>query len=148
MFNFGYFCNMKITKCTSLFLAVLILVSNVGLAFNVHYCGGKIAAITSVYGVTNIADVKSVPLKKSCCSKTEIPEKKCCDNKVIKVKEKSDGFIKTFSFQIDVPFVFQNWKTMVFAPSAENSNAQTSEYYCDAHAPPLYQLYSQLLFYA
>ena len=139
---------MKITKCTSLFLAVLILVSNVGLAFNVHYCGGEIAEITSVYGVTNNLDVESVPLKKSCCSKIETSDKKCCDNKVIKVKEKSDGFIKTLSFQINVPFDFQYWKPISFAPLIENSIAQTTKYYCDAHAPPLYKLNSQLLFYA
>lgn len=139
---------MKMTKCTSLFLAVLILVSNVGLAFNVHYCGGEIAAITSVYGVTNAADVESVSLKKSCCSKNETSAQKCCDNKVIKVKEKSDSFIKTFSFQIQVPFVFNLWKPIVFKPVSENNGAQVIDYYCDAHAPPLYQLYSQRLFYA
>jgi sporulation-control protein spo0M len=139
---------MKISKCTSLFLACLILVSNVGLAFNVHYCGGKIAAVTSVYGVTNAIDVESVPVKKSCCGATENEDKSCCDNKVIKVKEKSDGFIKTFSFHIDFSFTLQNWKSIAFEPVSENISIQTRNYYCDAHAPPLYRLYSQLLFYA
>ncbi len=139
---------MKISKCTSLLLACLILVSNIGLAFNVHYCGGKIAAVTSVYGVTNAIDVESVPVKKSCCGATENEDKSCCDNKIIKVKEKSDGFIKTFSFHIDLPFTLQNWKSIAFEPISENISPQTAMYYCDAHAPPLYRLYSQLLFYA
>ena len=139
---------MKISKCTSLFLACLILVSNVGLAFSVHYCGGKIAAITSVYGVANAIDAESVPVKKSCCGATENEDKSCCDNKVIKVKESSDGLIKTFSFHIDSAFTIQNWKPIAFEPVSENISSQTSDYYCDAHAPPLYRLYSQLLFYA
>lgn len=139
---------MKIKKCTSLLLAVLVLVSNIGLAFNVHYCGGNIAGISAVYGVESATDAQSVPEKKSCCGKPISEKKSCCDNKVIKVKEKSDRFCKTFSFQIDAPLLIQNWNPIVFAPVLETTHLQTIAYYCDAHAPPLYELYSQRLFYA
>jgi len=37
---------MSLKKCTGLFLAFLLLVSNIGFAFDVHYCGGKIASIS------------------------------------------------------------------------------------------------------
>ena len=138
---------MKITKCTSLLLALLVLFSNAGLAFNVHYCGGNIAGITSVYGVSEKTDVDSVP-KKSCCGEKTTDKKSCCKDKLIKVKEKSDVTFKTFTFQIDAPFVIQNWKPIVFAPISKISQQQTNNYYCDAHAPPFYKLYSQYIFYA
>ncbi|HMI07750.1 MAG TPA: hypothetical protein VK528_09415 [Flavobacterium sp.] len=139
---------MKISKCTSLFLALLILVSNVGLAFNVHYCGGEISGISAAYGVENLSDVKSLPKQKSCCAAKAEEGKSCCKDKVIKVKEKSDITFKVFSFQIDAPFVIANWKPVVFIPTVKITNEQTASYYCDAHAPPLYELFSQRLFYA
>jgi hypothetical protein len=138
---------MKIKKCTSLLLALLVLVSNIGLAVNVHYCGGQIAGISTAYNVSNISADDFKAEEKACC----IPkpgERGCCDNKVVKVEKKSDGFVKSFSFQLDAPFVIQNWKPVVFATVAKITQPQTASYYCDAHAPPLYQLYSQYIFYA
>lgn len=139
---------MKIKKCTSLFLAVLVLVSNVGLAFNVHYCGGTVAGISPIYGIENTFDAQSVPEKKSCCGKPISEKKSCCDNKVIKVKEKSDSVFKTFSFQIATPFVIESWNPVIFTAISEITQPQITAYYCDAHAPPLYELFSQRLFYA
>ena len=137
---------MKMKKCTSLLLAMLILVSNVGLAVNVHYCGGQIAGISSVYAVSDISNHQSETEKSCCAAKTG--KDSCCDNKVIKVEKKQDLVIKTFSFQIDSPIIIPNWNPMVFAPVSKITQPQTAAYYCDAHAPPLYQLYSQYIFYA
>lgn len=135
------------TKCTSIFLALLILVSNVGLAFNVHYCGGEIAGISSVYRVDELASDNAIPMN-ACCKARADEGKTCCDNKVIKLKEKSDVVVKSFSFHIDAPFVIHHWKPVVFVPQAKITQPQTTTYYCDANAPPLYQLYSQYIFYA
>lgn len=128
-------------------MALLVLVSNVGLAFNVHYCGGEIAGISSVYHIDTASKENSIP-ERGCCAAKAKEGKTCCDDKIIKLKEKSDVVVKTFSFHIDAPFVIQNWKPVVFAPYAKITNPQTNSYYCDAHAPPLYQLYSQYIFYA
>lgn len=130
---------MKIRKCTSLLLALLLLVSNIGLAVNVHYCGGSLAGISTSYLVTEA--------KKSCCG-IAIEKNSCCDNKTFKVEKKSDIVTKTFSFQVDAPIVIQDWKPIVFNPSSTITQPQTAAYYCNAHAPPLYQLYSQYIFYA
>ncbi|GEP49460.1 hypothetical protein FNO01nite_01320 [Flavobacterium noncentrifugens] len=139
---------MKFTKGTSLFLAFLILVSNVGLAFNVHYCGGNIAGISSVYPVDASDVVKEMPSEKSCCAPKATTSKSCCKDKIVKIDKKSEVTVKVFSFQIDAPFVFENWKPIVFTsvPTVQNSPIPT--YYCDANAPPLYKLYSQYTFYA
>lgn len=138
---------MRISKCTSLFLAMLILVSNVGLAFNVHYCGGEIAGISSSYSVSENASANASP-ERGCCTAKAKEGKTCCDEKIIKLKGKSDVVVKTFSFQIAAPFVIQNWNPIVFGTPSKIASPQTSAYYCDAHAPPLYQLYSQYVFYA
>jgi hypothetical protein len=62
----------EIKKCTGLLLAFLLLVSNIGFAFDVHYCGGEIA---------------SVSLNTTA---TASPEKKCCGDSenhlVVKIK--------------------------------------------------------------
>lgn len=148
---------MKIQKCTSLLLALLVLFSNAGLAFNVHYCGGEIAGISSVYHVSDSAtDYQPETARgaaeqgetKSCCAPKASDSDGCCDNKIIKSEKKSDVIVKTFSFQIDAPFVIQQWNPVVFVPVSQTTIDQTADYYCDAHAPPLYQLYSQYLFYA
>lgn len=128
-------------------MALLVLFSNAGLAFNVHYCGGEIAGISSVYNIADSStNYKHEP--KSCCAPKSSDSDGCCDNKIIKSDKKSDVIVKTFSFQVDAPFVIQQWNPVVFVPVSQTMIGQTTEYYCDAHAPPLYQLYSQYIFYA
>ena len=131
-----------------MFLALLILVSNIGLAFNVHYCGGEIAGFSSAYNVAESAIKENQFADRGCCAAKAKQGKTCCDNKIIKLKEKSDVVVKTFSFHLDAPFVIQNWKPVVFVSQNKITCPQTTSYYCDAHAPPLYQLYSQYIFYA
>src|SRR5215216_3273290 len=107
---------MNFKKCTSLFLAILILVSNVGLAFSVHYCEGKIAAITSVFNTEKVCEMEIKPAKETCCAKKVVEKhKNCCKDKVVNFKDKSDDtIVKTFSFQIDAPFTIAVWKPVFF----------------------------------
>ena len=57
---------MNCKKGIGFFLALMILVSNVGFAFTMHYCGGKVASF-SVRTIDSSATVK-----KSCCAKKVI----------------------------------------------------------------------------
>lgn len=139
---------MKLKKCTSLLLALLVLFSNAGLAFNVHYCGGEIAGISSGYSIDKASADDNPMADRACCIAKAKENKSCCDNKTIKSEKKSDVVVKTFSFHIDAPFVANSWKPLVFVPASQTVAPQTAAYYCDAHAPPLYQLYSQYIFYA
>jgi len=132
---------------TTLFLAFLILCSNVGLAFNVHYCGGEIASITSVYSTDDLA-VKEIPNQKSCCDEKAEEKERCCKDKIVKLKAKSDVVVKTFTFSIFAPFVFPIYNLVIFKPVSVLENLPTTTYYCDANAPPLFKLYSQFLLYA
>ena len=133
---------MQVKKQISLFLAFFILVSNVGLAFNVHYCEDKIASVTLNLG-SNPNEVE-----KNCCGVVE-KQSKCCHNKIIKSNDKSDQLlVKSFSFASDLPFVIKEWKPIVFASIIHFQKAGVISYSCDANAPPLYLLYSQYTFYA
>lgn len=131
-----------------MFLAFLLLVSNIGLAVNVHYCAGEIASVSSGYNIGEIREIPVMP-EEACCKELKAVGKKCCSDKIVDLEDKTDDVVvKTFSFQIEMPFVGHDWKPLVF-PSANNlQSAQIVSYYCDAHAPPLFKLYSQYIFYA
>ena len=141
---------MNIKKCTSLFLAILLLVSNIGLAFNVHFCEGKIASISSVYNIEKISDApKKNVVDEECCAENEKDHRQCCKDKVVDLEDKSpDTIIKTFSFQIDIPFLVEDWKPILFKQIVSLKRAEKIVYYCDANAPPLFKLYNQYIFYA
>jgi hypothetical protein len=133
---------MKFKKHISVFLAVLLLVSNVGLAFNVHYCGGEIASVS-----LNSA-LPSLQSEKGCCETKSSKKDSCCKDKKIVVQKKTDNVIvKSFSFQFDYAFVVPEYNHIVFTAVPSLKNNLNLSYYCDANAPPLFKLYSQYLLY-
>lgn len=134
----------------SLFLAFFLLVSNSGFAFNVHFCEGKIASVSSIFNVEEICEMATVSTEKACCSKeAEVSHEKCCSNKVVDLQDKTDTeIVKSFSLQIAIPFLQNNQKLVVFAPISVLDNSSIATYYFEANAPPLFKLYSQYLFYA
>ena len=133
---------MNFRKHTCMVLAFLLLVSNIGFAFNVHYCGNKIESVS----------IKSLFLEnnaeENCCGFVE-KESSCCKDKVFHFQKKSDGFdAKTFSFQFQIPFSLEN-KDSIFTSFCSNfKQNQITSYFCDANAPPFFKLYSQFIFYA
>ena len=133
---------MNFRKQISLFLAFFLLVSNLGLAFNVHYCDNEIASV-SINTASN-----SQEIEKDCCGKVE-KESKCCKNKIIRSNEKSDQItVKISSIDANYNLVFNEWKPNVFTSKIHFKKRDIPTYYCDANAPPLYLLYSQYTFYA
>ena len=134
---------MKIKKHISLLLAFLILGSNVGLAFNVHYCGSKIASVSLSFPA-----VSALQSDKNCCVKKAAKKESCCKDKKIVLKEKADDkIVKSFSFQFDYVFLVPEYQSAVFNAVPSFKNNVSLSYYCDANAPPLYKLYSQYLLY-
>jgi len=132
---------MNLKKCTGLFLAFLLLVSNIGFAFDVHYCGGKIASVS-------LNTTASVSSEKKCCGESE-KKSSCCKDKVVHFEKKSDdATIKIFFFQIAFPAIIQEFKPIAFLSIPIFKSNQIISYYSDANAPPLYQLYQQYIFYA
>ncbi|HEX8562461.1 MAG TPA: hypothetical protein VF676_05720 [Flavobacterium sp.] len=140
---------MNPKKCTSLFLAMLLLVSNIGLAFNVHYCEGEIASVSSIYSNEEVCEMPVAPAEKACCAEAAKDHKSCCKDKTVDLQDKSDDIIvKTFSIVLDAFVPVPSWKPVRYRTDAPSLKEQITSYYCDAHAPPLFKLYSQYILYA
>lgn len=140
---------MQIKKCTSLFLALLLLISNFGLAFNVHYCNDKIESFSSVFPSISQNNTTDFSLKRCCCVE-DLSKNSCCENKVVDLKKESkDVITKSFSFQIDASFLITIASDSISNRSVKSFSPQSfTKYYCIANAPPLFKLYSQYIFYA
>lgn len=140
---------MQVKKQICLLIAFFLLVSNSGLAFNVHYCEGKIASISSVFSDEEICAMPVELIEKSCCSKLQQTHKKCCTDKEVNLKSKAEKIsVKSISFDLDSLFYVPQVSASFASYSTPINQQQNLVFYCDAHAPPLYQLYCQLTFYA
>lgn len=148
---------MKWFKQYFAFTMVFFLIfSNIGLALNVHYCGGQIDKITLGYPESHTADA-CVVMKEvvhSCCAKKNashhepVKKKSCCEDETFK-QNNDKVVVKAFKVQHDVfvPYVF---KPIVYIPTTTIVKQKQSvvAFYSQTNAPPLYKLYHQFLFYA
>lgn len=141
---------MTLKKHINLLLAILILVSNVGLAFNVHYCEGKISGISFNYKVEEPCVEKKPTNIKSCCAK-ENKHDSCCSNDEIEIKKTSSENVLIKNFQLDLAAFVSVEEIKFYQPIFDREVVVTNEnpsFYCESNAPPLYKLYSQYIFYA
>ncbi len=137
---------MKFKKHISILLAFFLLVSNLGLAFDVHYCGEKVASIQPFYLKSGET---SNSVEKGCCEKKVSKKDSCCKNKVVHFQKKSDNLItKVFSVNADTPFLIKEWSPIISSEITIFKSFENNTYYCDAHSPPLFKLYSQYIYYA
>ena len=67
---------MNFRKNICITLALLLLVSNNGFAFNVHYCGDEISSVSFK------TSISSIEIEKNCCGEIE-KKSNCCDTKVL-----------------------------------------------------------------
>ena len=141
---------MKFKKHISFLLAFFLLVSNVGLAVDVHYCGGEIASVKPVFWRT-VESQNTV--EESCCppKASNIVDENggCCKDKVFNIQKKSENVtLISISFQPVFNFLFEKWNPIVFFEIPSFESNKTTSYYCDANSPPLFKLYHQYIFYA
>ncbi|HEU4497046.1 MAG TPA: hypothetical protein VFR70_08360, partial [Flavobacterium sp.] len=140
---------MKLKKGISLVLAFFLLASNMGFAFNVHFCKGRLASVSAGYKVEEICKAPEKAAKKKCCASKAASHKKCCSDKKVDLKKNTDDLaIKTFSFHTDMPCILASWVPAIFKTYCFSPKQDTSAYCCDANAPPLFKLYSQYIFYS
>lgn len=134
---------MKLTKSTSLFLAFLLLFSNLGMAFNVHYCGDEVASVS----------LKTITIHQNsideCCGIRE-QKTQCCNDKIVQFQEKSDNLIlKIVSFTpYTVIILNPEWHPVFTSEVLNSENKSISSYSFEANAPTFFKLYSQYIFYA
>jgi len=141
---------MNFKKHINILLAMLILVSNVGLAFNVHYCEGKISGISFNYKVEEPC-VEEKPTKVSSCCAVENTHDSCCSNDKVEIKKTTSENILVKNFQLDLASFIPVQEFGLFQAILLKEIVVTDEhpsFYCESNAPPLYKLYSQYIFYA
>jgi hypothetical protein len=141
---------MKFKKYISIILAFFLLVSNVGFAIDVHYCGGEVASIKPIYW-KNTESFNSV--KDNCCGSkaTSNVQKKdsCCKDKVVHFQKKSENItLNSIFFLPNFVFLVEEWNPIIFSKISKFEGSRITSYYCDANAPPLFKLYHQYIFYA
>ena len=140
---------MKFKKYISFILAFFLLVSNSGIAFNVHFCEGKISSVSSVFSKSEVCEMPVQPAENKCCAEKAKSHESCCKDKVVNLQDKADdSVIKVFSFHLDIPFLIEEWKPVVFSSIPNLKRSQITSYFCDANAPPFFKLYHQYIFYA
>ncbi len=138
---------MNFKKCTSILMAFYLLISSSGLAFNVHYCGDTIASVSSVFNTEEPCEMEVHPEEKTCCTASSDSHDGCCSDETIQA-DLDDVVLKQLHFNLDYVSIVPDFEFAFHINSEEVINNQVLDYYCDAHAPPLYQLYSQYVFYA
>ncbi|WP_297509765.1 hypothetical protein [Flavobacterium sp.] len=138
---------MYFRKLLSGCIAVLILVAQMGVALHVRYCAGEVAAVETVVGFSEITK----DVAKSCCGATIESTKKmrCCTDKQLTFKDTSAKVLvknvtpDLLALVFELPSFYLNYQNEIAIPTS-----QKLDYYCDIHGPPLYQRYSQFVFYA
>jgi len=139
---------MKLRSYISAILSIFILASNIGLALNVHYCHGQVSDVSLAYRTEECAVIHAKK-KQTCCATKAESHKKCCENDVVKLQDKSDNIIVK-SIQLDIAPMAEMavWKPSSFNIEVQAVKSDSPSFYCESHAPPLYKLYSQYIFYA
>ncbi|MFJ1429651.1 HYC_CC_PP family protein [Capnocytophaga canimorsus] len=133
-----------ITKLGHILFSLLLIFSNSGLAFSLHYCKEKLASVS--------VTIESMAMDKepdSCCL-SDKENTSCCDDKSVEAPETDDEFLSkilkinesTFILPYEVAHIFV--KTASAERKLSNSYTQNTQ----SNSPPLYQLYCRLVFYA
>lgn len=139
---------MAFRKHISFLLAIFLLVSNLGLAFNVHYCKGQIASVSTVYNLDEPCTMQtSHNNKDGCALEFENDHKSCCAD-ILFASDVDDVVVKFISFDFDQLLIDQQ-NNLIFFDNSIFTKRNTFGLYCfEANGPPLFKLYSQYILYA
>lgn len=147
MLNFA--AQMKVTKHISLLIAFLILFSNAGLAVNVHYCHGEVSSVSFAYKLNEPCGGEHHKKEAKSCCPDQGNHEKCCDNDLVKLQDVTDdSIIKSAQLDLGAFCAVNEWKPVQFYGAPAVLAKDTPSFYCAAHAPPLFKLYCQYIFYA
>ncbi|UYW00639.1 hypothetical protein K5I29_08815 [Flavobacterium agricola] len=146
---------MKIfKKFFALVFATLLFASQSGMAFNLHYCKGALAAIT--FGETiEVCDLDkpiAAEADSACCKETPSEShKKCCKDSNIDLDQisKADIITKALSFEFSAFYLPTTvYTVMQFVDVVEVKTLGFYLFNFASNAPPLYKLYCKYILYA
>lgn len=130
-------------KITTVLLAFLLLVSTSGLSLNVHFCGEDVAGIGLTY-----TPRQSSAEDEGCCIEKAKEGKSCCTEKHVKIKSKIDQIAKSDLSAKHIAVLPAESPSIWVRVEIAVPGTSRHFYECAPHAPPLYKLYHQLIFYA
>lgn len=143
---------MRFNKYTSILLTFLILASNMGMALNVHYCGGAISSVSFAYKQAEACGSKHNEASEACCvTITKSDGDGCCENDLVKLHDENttkDVIVKSLQLDLGAFYMVSEWKSLAVAVPSPLVTTESPSFYCDSHAPPLFKLYCQYIFYA
>lgn len=151
-------------RLVSILFLLMFLFSNIGWSISVHYCQGEAHYSPLRYthsheetGCTMKMDQEDQQDKKPCCiTKTPVEQpikkfadKKCCQDELIKSNPSDHHVLPIYTPHFDFILPDYSWTEFsVLLPPLSIRKQETLAYYVEANAPPLYQLYCRLVFYA
>lgn len=138
---------MKFKKPLLFLLSFLLVISSLGMAVKVHFCKGSIATISHEFSQTKACEMSEVVVKKTCCKKKN-STKKCCSDKKVSFKSKTDKINYKNAFTFDLFLESTTYSKVIDTPICIVQNKKKDLYSFESNAPPLYQLYCKLTFYA
>ncbi len=138
---------MKCKNCLLFLLASLIVISSIGMAFNVHFCKGKIVYVSTDFSQGEPCEMSDLDQKKSCCNK-KLASKKCCSDKKVSFKNKTEKINYKTSFALYSFLVLTENNVIFKIPTYFIQIKKKDVYSFESNAPPLYKLYCNLTFYA
>lgn len=142
---------MKFKSYISVLLTTLLLVSNMGLVLNVHYCKGNVSDVSLTYRQDESCTSHEMAAAKSCCAAKGESHKECCDNDIVKLKDSnaSDNIlVKSLQLDLNVFCAVNEWKPLQFFKTVHTTQKDVPSFYAEANAPPLFKLYCQYILYA
>lgn len=115
-------------KTVILFLTFIYLVVASGMAFNFHFCKGKINSVSLAFGQKH----------EGCCGKKKMTKKKCCDEKIAILKINDTQYSST---SLKTPTTSVKTIDACFAQFNFNlSKSLETKIISSVHAPPdIYQ---------
>ena len=145
-------------KYIRVILSLILIVSNLSVAFSMHFCGGKIEQIKLNHFDNKVCKMQ-MPV--SCCSEKQ--EAKHCEIPTQKEDEKEDDCCKDLAYADELqeqqivnilkvsPIIFEQFPTIQFFefPEVDSKivSKQTLDFYVESNAPPIYKLNQQFIFY-
>lgn len=141
---------MNFRKHIGITLAFLILAANMGFAINVHYCHDEVASVSIAYKLEESCTHHAEEKKACCAAGAEDDHKHCCKDDFVKLQDDKADNIIVKSLQLDLGTFCHagDWKPVPSYSEVPLLAQQNASFYCEAHAPPLFKLYCQYIFYA
>ena len=149
---------MKMQKYIRVFLSLILIISNLSVAFSMHFCGGQIEQI-KINHLDN--KVCKMQMPTSCCADKE--EANHCEIPSDKEKEKTDDCCTDLAYTEDIqqqqivkilkvyPIVFEQYPLVLSSNfpdlKLQIKSKNVLDFYVESNAPPIYILHHQLVVY-